>query len=445
MKLLNLIVVLSCLGSMCVRSQDPPPSSIPVTAALEEQPESAGEVTQAIVAALDKLQRVTDLESLKRNLDTVALFTDADLRRVQEQPEALARALAKVRGQVQLELVPKLEAAAAKAGARVQAAQRQVERQLASVQQAIELAQAAPRAATAIPSRTIPSAPLRTAPPAAYHQRLQKIVSRGHGSPGRALVIRTSDTDPKAQANLEEDLAVMSRIFDKTLDQKLSDDHRQRPMGIDVLFAPGSSPIRSLYLEGYGALFLMSVNFPLLPPPETAEPAKEKSETDSAWEEAKREIYGRPDAWSQFGKAFKFNGSPGPEQEYDEKKVDDLKDGLLEAIKNATNIRNLKSDETITVCVIGGASPAHRKMRTVVKPAPEEPQEDGDVVVEWDHDDGVLARGTILTIRVKKSDADAFAKGKLDIDDFRKKASVTTYAGDSSGWGGGAAFGLVAP
>ena len=80
-----------------------------------------------------------------------------------------------------------------------------------------------------------------------------------------------------------------------------------------------------------------------------------------------------------------------------------------------------------------------------MKPAPEEPQEDGDVVVEWDHDDGVPARGTILTIRVKKSDADAFAKGKLDIDDFRKKATVTTYAGDSSGWGGGGAFGLVAP
>src|SRR5207237_2139375 len=114
-------------------------------AAGAEQPaESAGEITQAMGAALDELQRVTDFESLKRNLDTVAVLTDADLRRAQQQPEELARALAKVRQQLQVELVPKLDAVAAQAGARVQAAQRQVEQQLASVRQAIELAQAAP-------------------------------------------------------------------------------------------------------------------------------------------------------------------------------------------------------------------------------------------------------------------------------------------------------------
>ena len=81
MKSLNLIVFISCLGSMCVRSQDPPATSIPVAAAGEEPAESAGEATQAIDAALDELQRVTDFESLKRNLDTVAVLTDADLRR----------------------------------------------------------------------------------------------------------------------------------------------------------------------------------------------------------------------------------------------------------------------------------------------------------------------------------------------------------------------------
>src|SRR6266542_3854640 len=134
----------------------------------------------------------------------------------------------------------------------------------------VELAQAAPAAAVAV------QAPAPTpAPGSGFQTRLHQIVSRGHGGPVRTLVIRTSDTDAKAQANLEEDLAVMSRILDKALDQKLNVDHRQRAMGIDVFFAPGSSPIRSLYLEGYGALFLLSVNFPLLPPPEKPESTKD--------------------------------------------------------------------------------------------------------------------------------------------------------------------------
>ena len=143
--------------------------------------------------------------------------------------------------------------------------------------------------------------------------------------------------------------------------------------------------------------------------------------------------------------SFKFSKAGGPEQEYDEKKVEDLKEGLLEALKNATNIRNLKSEETITVCVFGGASAGARKARTVralPKPEPDAPEEELFVSIR---DDGVSARGTIMTIRVKKSDADAFAKGELNADEFRKRASITTYAGDTSGWGGGSVFGLAAP
>ena len=269
-----------------------------------------------------------------------ALVTPVGVAVSEPDEEETAPALAEVQQQIEFELAPQQQAAVSRAGARVQAAQRQTERQLAKAEQAIELAQAAPA-----PPPTAQAAGTRGVqapsgfPVTAYHQRLQKIVSRGGGSPGRTLIIRTSDTDTKAQANLEEDLAVMSRIFDKALDQALSDDHSRRVMGIDVFFAPGSSPIRSLYLEGYGAVFLMSVNFPLL-----------------AWEDAKRELSGRPDAWDQVDKSFRFSGPPGPEQEYDEKKVGDLKDSLLGALKNATNIRNLKSDENITVCVFGGPS-----------------------------------------------------------------------------------------
>jgi len=368
--------------------------------------------------------------------------TPAALAAFERDEQELDRVLAEVRQQVEVELTPKLEAVPAQAGAKVQEAQGRIDQQMAKAQKAIELAQAAvPVAPVAPPALAgVPAAPLRTVP-----TRLERMVYRGSGGPGKALVIRTSDADAKAQGNLEEDLAVMSRIFDKTLAQKLDEDRQNRFMGINVLFGPGSSPIRSIYLDGYGALFLLNVNFPLLPPSEKAQETKEKSETDSTWEEAKREIYGQHDAWGQVGKAFKFSKAGGPEQEYDEKKVEDLKEGLLEALKNATNIRNLKSEETITVCVFGGASAGARKARTVralPKPEPDAPEEELFVSIR---DDGVSARGTIMTIRVKKSDADAFAKGELNADEFRKRASITTYAGDTSGWGGGSVFGLAAP
>jgi len=190
----------------------------------------------------------------------------------------------------------------------------------------------------------------------------------------------------------------------------------------------------------------MSVNFPLLPPPAKPEATREKSDTDSAWEEAKREIHGRSDAWSQFGDTFKFSPSPGPEQEYEEGKVEDLKEGLLETLKNATNIRNLKSDETIAVCVFGGASAGPRKAKATTaklkKVGPDGPDEPVEVAVA--DSDSAVSRGTILTLRVRKSDVDAFAKGKLNHDEFRKKAGITTYAGDTGGWGSGASsFGLA--
>jgi len=339
--------------------------------------------------------------------------------------EEVAGALAEVQRQVEVELQPGIAAAASGA----------VELQLTNGRRVIQLAQATPPAA----ARAVASP--GTAPAPVFQQRLQAIVNKGRGGPGKALVIRTSDADAKAQANLEEDLAVMSRILDKTAAKQLEDDQGKRFMGINVLFAPGSGSIRNLYLEGYGALFLLNVNFPLLPPPEKTEPTKEKSETDSTWEEAKQELYGQSDPWSPVGKAFRISMSTDPQPEYDKDKVENLKESLLEALKNATNIRNLKADESITTCVFGAVSVPSGKAKTRVKRAPGSQYAEREEVLVTEHDEGPPLRGTILTIRVKKSDTDAFAKGKLSLEDFRKQASITTYAGDTGGWSGAAVFG----
>ncbi|PYK99120.1 MAG: hypothetical protein DME19_09865, partial [Verrucomicrobia bacterium] len=177
----------------------------------------------------------------------------------------------------------------------------------------------------------------------------------------------------------------------------------------------------------------------------------DKSETDSTWEEAKRELYGQQDmysgVWNQYQKNFKAATTGFGRPEYDETKVEELKEGLLEALKNATNIRNLKPEETITVCVFGGASPAPGKAKAAAKTkrVTVAPDDEGNQVLLEDREDGTPAHGTIMTIRAKNSDADAFAKGKLNLDEFRKKASFTTYAGDTGGWSGPNWFGLTAP
>jgi hypothetical protein len=247
--------------------------------------------------------------------------------------------------------------------------------------------------------------------------RFENIVRQGHGG-GRALVIRSSESEGKSQAGLEEDLAVMSHILNKTVDEKVGSQRSSRKaMGINLVFAGTSSPFQSMYLDGYGALFLVRVDFPLLPGSKPETP-KEKTETSSTWEEARQELYGHAD---------KKAVTTTPAVEYDEEKVTDLKNALLEALKNASNIRDLKVDDSITVCVFGGNS---GRFRSSQKRSGTTTTIDSHV---WVLTDGAAnrSRGSIMTIRVKKSDADAFSKGKLDLDEFRKKAKVTTYFGNA--------------
>ena len=249
--------------------------------------------------------------------------------------------------------------------------------------------------------------------PAAGPFRVQNLLTRPMAAP-RALVVRTSEPDPKAQAALEEDLAVMSHLLYKSLeDLPGGPGNGNKVMGIDVFFSPGAAPLRSLYLDNYGAVFFLSVNFPLIAPAENR--AEEKPIGDSAWEDARQELYGQHAA----------GGPGGPAEEYSQEKVDKLKDTLFEGLKNATNIRGLKPEEYVTIWVCGGnggrTSRAHVSKNN-------QPGNFGANAFE-----PTAARRTIMTIRVTKSEIDSCAKGKLPIEEFHKHARITAYTGDSSG------------
>lgn len=246
------------------------------------------------------------------------------------------------------------------------------------------------------------------------------------GRAAKSLVIRSAVLDEKAADGLEEDLNVMARILDKALDQKSADRAVIKAMGIAIHSWPRPSAIRNLYLEGYGAVFMLNVALPLLPPPAKAEETKTKEPASSTWEEAKRELYGPRGQGVEFGKIMKKVEIRT--EEYDAKKVENLKEKLLEALKNATHIRQVKPDEQITVVVLGGpaaprgsasASRSH-SVTTTVKTSNE-----NDIEV-WKTDSDADG-GSIMTIRVKKSDVDAYAKDKIDLDAFKKKAATAIY------------------
>jgi hypothetical protein len=282
-------------------------------------------------------------------------------------------------------------------------------------------------------------------------QRIQNIQNRifkiRSGSPrsAKSLVIRSSDMAPREQSDLEEDMTIMAHILDKALAEQSTDDQAGHvAMGISVSYAPGEGPTRNLYLDGYGAVFFLNVNFPLLPPPAEKNVEKERAPADSTWEEARAEVYGQPGTKSWASRP-----------EYDGAKVAALKKALLDSLKNAANIRSVRSDESITVCVIG--APSRGPLRVVTGSGgggyggsvggaggglgPFSSSSSGggggggeqNVWVTTSGNDDAPANKTTLTIRAKKTDCEAFAKGKLTADEFRNRATITIYGEPAAG------------
>jgi len=309
----------------------------------------------------------------------------------------------------------------------------EVDRQLREVRRTIKIAQAGP-----VAPPDVEGAPV--APAIAVNQRLHSIVGR---APARVLVIRFDKTDAAAQANIEEDMNVMSRVLERSVTQKLGEDDGPKASGIQVFFAPDGGSPRNLYLEGYGSIFVMNVRFPLLAPADKPEGEKPKQDSDSSWEDAKRDLYGERDPWN-IGKALRFEFHGGEPQPYDGERVEKLRQSLVESLKSATNIRGLKPDEWIVVTVLGGPGQGPVKARAARRsngdrPGAKRPPGSDDEMVYELRDEQVQARGprgTIMTLRVKKSDVDEFAKGRWDLDQFRKKVSISTYPANTGGGGG---------
>jgi hypothetical protein len=268
----------------------------------------------------------------------------------------------------------------------------------------------------------------------------------GSSSSGNSLVIPKDSSDPKALEECEEDLTVMARILDKSVNHHGGKSPNAMGIVVHTSIFGGSAAPRNLYIEGYGAIFLLDVNYPLVAPPAKKAESESKEETSTEWEVTRRELYHAEysDPW---GNSYTVTPSPGmgggPAEDYDADRVEELKKDLIGALKNAAHIRKMKSDETVTVVVNGRSRP---EPKVAMKRSSGSggmgggggggsfgySSSGGGGAVYTDRLAAVIrkgpaSRGSTMILRAKKYDVEAAQKEKLTPEELRKRVAIQVY------------------
>ena len=263
---------------------------------------------------------------------------------------------------------------------------------------------------------------------------------------------------------VEEDLGIMSRLLEKEIEREAGAGGPPNAMGITLTRLDGRSPSVML-LEGYGAVFTFTVRMPLTAPPARAAEKKQDRPTDSPWERTRREMFGPSGSGGGFGSGggsggggsigsggfggrsggggmSSFGGMAGmgmgasdghfDSPQYDAKKVEDLKKSIIEALKQAGNIRALKAEDYLTVVVQGSGGGGSGPMEIAVETRTTTSSSSGGGPPRTEtfvnrSEGGSGPRSGTLTIRAKKSDCEDFAKGKLTAEQFGKKTLVNIH------------------
>ncbi len=234
------------------------------------------------------------------------------------------------------------------------------------------------------------------------------------------LVVPTPDLPPASVADLTQDLTVMCRIFGTSVPFATTGKPPIRPTRDDVFYGivigPMTKSAQALYLHGYGALFLLHVDYPLVPtePQEQAQ-AKTPESTDTVWARTVQEM----------------SGQTGDEQQtarktptYDAGRVEELRQALIKTLVHGANIR-MRPQDMITL-VVGDLDdnkgpnfrvwPALRYgLATTGSGAPAATQSQPVTLPPT---------AALLILRVTKTDVDAFAKKQLPLDQFTEKVQI---------------------
>jgi hypothetical protein len=244
------------------------------------------------------------------------------------------------------------------------------------------------------------------------------------GSVGSILVIPSEQMSTEDILAMNEDITVMSRIFRQQLDQETSIGFGYGSRGgMYFDFDPFASLHRGLaeamYLEGYGALFLIKVDFPLSPPEQEVEQEEqtEQEDVDPVWEQTKRDIY-EPQQVSE-----RRRRASESEQQYDAEKVENLKATLIKALKHASNIRGLQQNESVILAIIGSGEPPHSHAVIVSQKVTVNGKKTNVIGTPTSVEAGIPSP-MMLVIRAKKSDIDDFANDDINLEQFRERVQI---------------------
>lgn len=248
--------------------------------------------------------------------------------------------------------------------------------------------------------------------------------------PIRTLVASPRVAEAGQIAEMEEDLAVMSRLLAKDVEMELRNE-AEKPMGMVITtFGDTTRAPEAVYLEGFGAFFYLTVDFPLRPAPEEKAGKAEGAPMDSDWDRTRAELFGGPSPEAGRRGNFMVGGrEPAPPPAYDADKVENLKRVLLSCLRNAVNIRGMKPEDWVHVSVCslprsGGPGEGYVAVGQVNVQA----MVDGRMVTRSYSSGGEnLPRQGQLNLRVKRSDLQAYAEGKLTLEELRKKSQISLY------------------
>ena len=234
------------------------------------------------------------------------------------------------------------------------------------------------------------------------------------------LVIPTPDLPAESIADLTEDLAVMCRIFDKSLAPTRATTGFAYGNRGDVFrysFGQQAQGTQGLYLDGYGALFFVHVDYPLVPTePQEASQAKAKDSADAVWSATVKEMSGQPGEDQQAARSA---------QTYDPQKVENLKKAAMNTLAHASNIRMRRPQDVVTLVVDAlddSRASSNRRYGTAGRstsaaaPMPSGATRSASTVRN--------PAGALLVMRVTKADVDAFAKGQLTVVQFTEKVQT---------------------
>jgi hypothetical protein len=295
----------------------------------------------------------------------------------------------------------------------------------------------------------------------------------GRSGSRKVLVIPAIEIIAEELAATMEDMHVMSHI----LDERFKERRQIKGLFTDFgdFFGRDNRATEATYLQGYGVLFLMEVNFAFSPPPKSQEQEAEKTaeHVDSTWQRARQQIFSPKDL-NIAGESDSLN------KEYDSQMVEELKRELITTLRHAANIRNMRPSEWVILTVIGGRRELSQffSSRPPMMGAISRPKSSTYGRTSSGGMSGYAAGGygamgggmyggmaggmggfgggmggygggmggygggmggmtgfgemgvssaTVLTIRVKKAQVDAFAKGELDFDEFRRHVQIFTY------------------